>query len=69
MIEVYSRSQRENRVIWKWPLPWPDHSSYGIKLLDIGFLATDRKRNDLPPDLREIDLIPLTPGEFGIGFG
>jgi hypothetical protein len=32
------------------------------------FLATDRSRAELPPDLSDLDLIPLDPGQYGTGF-
>jgi hypothetical protein len=36
---------------------------------DIRFLlATDRDRSALPRDLRDLDLIPMRPGQFGSGF-
>src|SRR6266851_6927323 len=32
------------------------------------FLATDKDRSQLPPDLADLDLIPLKPGQYGAGF-
>ncbi len=32
------------------------------------FLATDASRTALPKDLQDLDIIPIRPGQFGVGF-